>query len=102
MAEKYYSESTIVRAFRIRKSTLRKMEEEGLISPSMRLGERCYTSDQVADLVFAQNLFRDMGVNWAGVEVALRMRRNMRQLESQMEKIFDYLKRRIIEGSDEE
>jgi len=95
MAGKYYSETHIVRILRIRRSILRRMEEERIVSPRLRTGERFYSPEQVADLVFARDLLQDMGVNLAGVEVAIKMRRNMREIESQLDQIFEYLKSRI-------
>jgi MerR family transcriptional regulator, heat shock protein HspR len=102
MAGGFYSEASVARTLRIRKSTLRKMEEEGIISPKSRFGKRWYSVEQVEDLLFARDLIYDMGVNLAGVEVALRMRKNMRGLNNQLEQIFEYLKQRMEEDWDQD
>lgn len=97
MARNYYTETIIIRTFGVRRNTLRKIEDEGIVVPVIRRGERRYSQEQVAEIVFVRDLRRDMGVNWAGVEVAIEMRRNMLKLEAQMEEVLQYVKSRMEE-----
>jgi DNA-binding transcriptional MerR regulator len=77
--------------------TLKALEEREIITPHRRRGERVYNEEQVADIIFALDLRREMGVNWPGVDVALQMRRNMRRMTEQVEEIFNYV-RENLEG----
>lgn len=101
MPRRYYSETILVRSFRIRKSILRRMEDEGFIEPVVKAGERRYSIEQVQDIIFARELMEDMGVNLAGVEVALTLRRNMRLIETQIEELFEYIRERLEEEMDD-
>lgn len=98
----YYRETVIVKQLRIRKTVLRKMEEEGIIKPIFKDGEKYYNDEQVADIVFARNLISCMGVNLPGVVVAIKMRRNFIKAENQVEQLIEYLKRRLEEEFFEE
>lgn len=98
----YYSETVIVRQLRIRRTVLRKMEEEGIIKPFLKDGEKYYNEEQVSDIIFARNLISCMGVNLPGVVVAIKMRRNFMKAENQVEQLIEYLRKRLEEKFFEE
>ena len=96
MAKRTYTEIQILKTLRIKSVTLKTLEEEEIIIPRRRKGQRIYDMEQVAEIIFAIDLYREMGVNWAGVEVALQMRRNMKKMERQMEEICKYLRNQVL------
>ena len=58
--------------------TLRLYERKGLIRPSRTDGRtRVYSAEDVEEIRLILRLSRDLGVNLAGIEIILRMRRQM-------------------------
>lgn len=74
--------------------TLRYYERAGLLNPSRSRGRRrLYSLADIARLREIQGLISDLGVNLAGVDVIFRMRRRMRQMETEMEELRYQLQR---------
>jgi len=70
----------------IHQQTLRLWERKGLIRPSRTEGRtRMYSADDVEDIRRILRLTRDLGVNLAGVEIILKMRRQMLAMQRQLE-----------------
>lgn len=67
--------------------TLRLYEREGLIQPLRRRTQRLYSESDLERLNLILQLTREMGVNKAGVEIILRMRRRMEVMQSEMEEM---------------
>ncbi len=70
----------------IHPQTLRLYEREGFIKPRRSGGNtRLYSEEDVEKLEMILRLTRDLGVNLAGVEVILSMRKKMEQMQKEME-----------------
>jgi MerR family transcriptional regulator/heat shock protein HspR len=66
--------------------TLRVYERKGLIRPSRTTGRtRLYSADDVEEIRLILRLSRDLGVNLAGVEIILKMRRQMQAMQQELE-----------------
>jgi MerR family transcriptional regulator/heat shock protein HspR len=73
--------------------TLRLYEKKGLLRPSRSVGRtRMYSQEDVEDLARLLRLTRDMGVNLAGVEVILKMRRRMVEMQKQIQDLVAYVR----------
>lgn len=73
-----YSISAVAEMFDIHPQTLRAYERQGLITPERTAGNtRRYTQENIEELEIILNLTRELGVNRAGVEVILHMRRQL-------------------------
>lgn len=71
---------------RIHPQTLRLYERKGLIRPSRTVGRtRMYSADDLDDIRRILRLTRDLGVNLAGVEIILKMRRQMLAMQGELE-----------------
>jgi MerR family transcriptional regulator/heat shock protein HspR len=82
---KYYMISVVAKSYGIHPQTLRLYEREGLLKPSRTDGNtRLYSEDDLRQLEVILNLTRDLGVNLAGVEIVLNMRRKMEQMQAEM------------------
>lgn len=80
----------------IHPQTLRLYEREGLIRPKRSQGNtRLYSARDVERVKFILHLTRDMGVNIAGVEIILRMREQMEQMQREMEGLIGYIREEI-------
>ncbi len=89
--------------FNLHPQTLRLYEREGLLQPSRSRGNtRLYTDKDIRELEVILNLIRDLGVNLAGVEVILNMRRKMEQIEADLNAFLEYLREHHFKGREEE
>src|SRR5438552_11677121 len=77
----------------IHPQTLRFYEKKGLLRPSRTEGRtRMYSQEDVEQLGRLIRLTRDLGVNLAGVEIILRMRRRMLDMQKQIEDLLTYVR----------
>ena len=77
----YYMIRTVAKTYGIHPQTLRLYEREGLLRPSRTEGNtRLYSEEDLRQLETILNLTRDLGVNLAGVEIILHMRRRIEEL----------------------
>ena len=74
----YFMISAVAAKYNIHPQTLRLYEREGLLKPSRTEGNtRLYSDEDLQELETILALTRDLGVNLAGVEIILNMRRKM-------------------------
>lgn len=98
-----YHISSVAQRFNIHPQTLRLYEREGLLKPSRSVGNtRLYTDDDLRQLELILNLVRDLGVNLAGVEVVLNMRRKIEQIEAGVNELLKFVKREFYSGREDE
>lgn len=91
MQEGVYVISVAARILDMHPQTLRKYERVGLVMPSRTRGlSRLYSDEDIARLKLIKHLVENLGLNLAGVQLALqlfnrmvRMRTQMAQLEGQ-------------------
>jgi len=68
--------------------TLRYYEKLGLIQPHRSQGNiRLYSQGDVDQLRYVKTLMSDLGVNLAGVEVALHLMQRMKEMQYQVEEM---------------
>jgi len=68
--------------------TLRYYERLGLVQPERSSGNiRLYSEEDVDRLRYIKALMSDCGVNLAGVEVALRLMQQMKEMQQQLEEM---------------
>jgi len=82
-----YMISVVSRMLRVHPQTLRMYEKEGFVRPSRMGGQRLYSESDVERLGLILELTRDLGVNRAGVEIILRMRRRLERLQNEVEEM---------------
>jgi MerR family transcriptional regulator/heat shock protein HspR len=92
-----YTIGVVADMLKVHPQTLRFYEKKGLLRPSRTEGRtRMYSDEDVEDVARVIRLTRDLGVNLAGVEIVLRMRRRMVEMQKQIEDLVTYLR----EGGD--
>ena len=90
--------SAVAERFDIHPQTLRLYEREGLIRPARSSGNtRLFDPETLARLEIILTLTREMGVNLAGVEVILNMREQMEQMQSEMDRVLEYVRKEASE-----
>jgi MerR family transcriptional regulator/heat shock protein HspR len=95
----YFMISVVAERYDIHPQTLRLYEREGLLKPSRTEGNtRLYSEDDLVQLETILSLTRDLGVNLAGVEIILNMRRKMEQMQSEVNEFMEYVKHELARG----
>ena len=87
--------SAVAAKYNIHPQTLRLYEREGLLKPSRTEGNtRLYSDEDLQELETILALTRDLGVNLAGVEIILNMRRKMERMQREVNEFMQYVKQR--------
>ncbi len=98
----YFMISAVAQKYNIHPQTLRLYEREGLLKPSRTEGNtRLYSDEDLEQLETILSLTRDLGVNLAGVEIILNMRRKIEQMQREVNEFMEYVKRELTRGIDD-
>src|SRR4029450_1237761 len=98
----YYMISAVAQKYNIHPQTLRLYEREGLLKPSRTEGNPPLDSEEdLEQLETILSLTRDLGVNLAGVEIILNMRRKIEQMQHEVNEFMEYVKREMARGIDD-
>jgi MerR family transcriptional regulator/heat shock protein HspR len=90
--EPVYLISIVSSMLNIHPQTLRQYERDGLIKPSRTEGRiRLYSQRDIDKMKMILRLTRDLGVNLAGIDVILRLKEQMEQMEKEIEALKDAL-----------
>jgi MerR family transcriptional regulator/heat shock protein HspR len=96
----YYMISAVSRKYNIHPQTLRLYERVGLLKPSRTDGNtRLYSEDDLRQLEVILNLTRDLGVNLAGVEIVLNMRRKMEQMQEEVSEFVAWVRQELARAA---
>ena len=98
----YYMISAVAEKYNIHPQTLRMYEREGLLRPSRTEGNtRLYSEEDLEQLETILSLTRDLGVNLAGVEIILNMRKRITQMQEEVNEFMTYVKKELARGLDD-
>ncbi|MGP1561409.1 MAG: heat shock protein transcriptional repressor HspR [Helicobacteraceae bacterium] len=90
--EPVYMISVVSKVLEVHPQTLRQYEREGLVCPSRSDGKiRLYSQRDIDDIKTILNLTRDLGVNLAGVDVVLNLKRQIQELENEVQSLKERL-----------
>jgi MerR family transcriptional regulator/heat shock protein HspR len=99
---RFFMISVVAKAYGIHPQTLRLYEREGLLKPSRTDGNtRLYSEDDLKQLEVILNLTRELGVNLAGVEIALNMRRKMEQVQAEVGEFVSWARQELARAAQE-
>jgi len=86
----YFSISAVSKMFSVHQQTIRLYEKEGLISPKRSDGNtRMFSEDDVDKLEQVIYLTHELGINLAGVEMILKLQKQIKKMQKDMNKLFD-------------
>ncbi|MFN3870688.1 MAG: heat shock protein transcriptional repressor HspR [Aquificaceae bacterium] len=103
MKKKLYTIGIVASMYNIHPQTLRLYEKEGLLKPTRSKGKtRYYSEEDLQRLEFILALSRDLGVNLAGIDIILRMKEQIEELEAQIQKLIEFIQREISYQENEE
>ncbi len=90
--------SAVAERYDIHPQTLRLYEREGLITPARSEGNtRLYDDESLERLESILTLTREMGVNLAGVEVILNMRKQLDEMQRELDRLTGFVKQEMLD-----
>jgi len=93
----FFSISAVAEMFAIHQQTIRLYEREGLITPKRSDGNtRLFSEDDVNRLEEIIYLTHKLGINIAGVQMILKLQKQMQKMQKDMNKIFDETQRDLV------
>lgn len=73
----------------IHPQTLREYEKSGIIKPKRTKGNvRFFTDEDIEDVRFIKEMTKTLGVNLAGVDIIMRLRNQIKDLEKLVEELY--------------
>ena len=97
-----YMIGVVAEMVKIHPQTLRTYEKKGLIRPSRTEGKtRMYSPEDVEEISRVTRLARDLGVNLAGIEIILKMRRRMLDMQARIEELTNHVRSDMADSRDE-
>ena len=98
--EPVYLISVVATMLNIHPQTLRQYEREGLVEPSRTQGRmRLYSQRDIDRMKLILRLTRQMGVNLAGVDIALQLKEQIDEMQIEIDQLRDELSRVNRNGS---
>lgn len=86
----YFSISAVASMFSIHPQTIRLYEQEGLISPKRTEGNtRLFSEEDVNKLEEIVYLTHHLGINLAGVEMVLKLKKQIKRMQKEMNTVFE-------------
>lgn len=86
----YFSISAVAKMFSVHQQTIRLYEKEGLIAPKRSEGNtRLFTEEDVDRLEEIIYLTHQLGINLAGVEMILKLQKQIKKMQKEINKAFD-------------
>lgn len=85
----YFSISAVAKMFSIHQQTVRMYEKEGLICPKRSEGNtRLFSEEDLERLEEIIHLTHTLGINLAGVEMILKLKKQVKKLQKEMNDLF--------------
>ncbi len=90
--------SVVCRMLDVHPQTLRLYEREGFITPYRTNRTRLYSLEDVERLGMILQLTRELGVNRAGVDIIIRLKKRVELLQKEMDEMMQLLDEGIREN----
>lgn len=88
-AKGFFSISAVAKMFSVHQQTIRLYEKEGLICPKRSNGNtRLFSEEDVDKLEQIIYLTHELGINLAGVEMVLKLQKQIKKLQKEINKAF--------------
>lgn len=93
----FFSISAVAKMFSVHQQTIRLYEKEGLIAPKRSDGNtRLFSEEDVDRLEEVIYLTHKLGINLAGVQMVLKLQRQIKKMQKDMNQIFDDTSKELI------
>lgn len=92
----YFSISAVAKMFSVHQQTIRLYEKQGLIAPKRSTGNtRLFSEEDIDRLEEVIYLTHELGINLAGVEMILKLKKQMKTMQKEMNKLFDHTNKQL-------
>jgi MerR family transcriptional regulator, heat shock protein HspR len=86
----FFSISAVAKIFSVHQQTIRLYEKQGLIVPKRSEGNtRLFSEEDIERLEEIIYLTHQMGINLAGVEMIMKLKKQMKKMQNQMNELFE-------------
>jgi Predicted transcriptional regulators len=86
----FFSISAVAKMFSVHQQTIRLYEKEGLLTPKRSDGNtRLFSEEDIEKLEEIIYLTHQLGINLAGVQMILKLKKQMKKMQQQMNEIFE-------------
>lgn len=97
----YFSISAVAKMFSVHQQTIRLYEKEGFISPKRSEGNtRLFSEEDVNQLEEVIYLTHKLGINLAGVDMILRLEKQIKKLQREVNTLFKRAQKELSEQSE--
>ncbi len=98
----FFSISAVAKMFSVHQQTIRLYEKQGLISPKRSEGNtRLFSEEDIDRLEEIIYLTHELGINLAGVEVIFKLKKQIKKMQQDMNKLFDKTQKQLDEQTEE-
>jgi MerR family transcriptional regulator, heat shock protein HspR len=86
----FFSISAVAKMFSVHQQTIRLYEKEGLLTPKRSEGNtRLFSEEDIEKLEEIIYLTHQLGINLAGVQMILKLKKQMKKMQQQMNQLFE-------------
>jgi len=86
----FFSISAVAKIFSVHQQTIRLYEKQGLLTPKRSEGNtRLFSEEDIERLEEIIYLTHQLGINLAGVEMILKLKKQMKKMQQQMNDLFE-------------
>src|SRR3990172_9925106 len=94
----FFSISAVAKMFSVHQQTVRLYEKQGLISPKRSEGNpRLFSDEDIDRLEEIIYLTHELGINLAGVEVIFKLKKQIKKMQNDMNKLFEKAQQNLDE-----
>src|SRR3990172_11218611 len=98
----FYSISAVAEMFSVHQQTIRLYEKEGLLNPKRSEGNtRLFSEEDIDRLEEIIYLTHELGINLAGAEVIFKLKKQIKKMQQEMNKIFEKTQQHLNEQTEE-
>ncbi len=98
----FFSISAVAKMFSVHQQTIRLYEKEGLISPKRSSGNtRLFSEEDIDRLEEIIYLTHQLGINLAGVQMIIKLKKKIGKMQKDMNKLFDQAQQQLEDEGQE-
>lgn len=92
----FFSISAVAKMFSVHQQTIRLYEKEGLITPKRSAGNtRLFSEEDIDRLEEVIYLTHQLGINLAGVQMIIKLKKKISKMQKDMNKVFDQAQQQL-------
>ena len=97
----FFSISAVAQMFSVHQQTIRLYEKEGLIAPKRSEGNtRLFSQEDVDRLEEIIHLTHNLGINLAGVEMILKLKKQIKKMQKDMNNLFEATQKELDQNAE--